>query len=145
MLLWFAGMSFLVVWQVFRDPAIDYRLVMAAAIVPDVLDGAAGGARVLHTLLAACVVLIVVMLATRGRKVWRRRALAIPIGMFCHLLLDGVWTDGELFWWPAMGGDFADRPLPSFDRPVLLIVAMEAVGAVALVRSWRAWRQVPAC
>ena len=33
MLLWFAGGSFLAVWLVFRDPAIDHRLVMAAAVV----------------------------------------------------------------------------------------------------------------
>ena len=32
MLLWFAGMSFLAVWVVFHDPAIDHRLVMAGAV-----------------------------------------------------------------------------------------------------------------
>src|SRR5688572_3401447 len=121
-------MAFLLVWQVFRDTAIDYRLVMAGAVVPDLVDGAAGGARVLHTLLAATVVLVAVMLFTRRRRATRRRLLAVPIGMFCHLLLDGIWTDGHLFWWPSMGSDFGDRGLPSLERPVALAALMELAG-----------------
>lgn len=143
MLLWFAGVAVLLVWQVFRDPAIDYRLVIAGALVPDVVDGIAGGARVLHTLVAAVIVLVGVMLATRRHRVARKRLLAVPIGMFCHLLLDGVWTNGEQFWWPAMGSDFGDRPLPSLDRPVVLLVLMEAIGLFALVRNRRLLEREP--
>lgn len=133
-------MAFLLVWQVFRDSAIDYRLVMAGAIIPDVVDAAAGGARVLHTLLAATAVLFAVMLATRHRRAARRRLLAVPIGMFCHLLLDAVWTDGHLFWWPAMGSDFGDRRLPSLERPIALAVLMELAGIAALVWCARRFR-----
>lgn len=133
MLFWFAGMAFLLVWQVFRDTAIDYRLVMAGAVLPDLVDAPAGGARVLHTLLASTVVLVAVMLFTRRRRATRRRLLAVPIGMFCHLLLDGIWTDGHLFWWPAMGSDFGDRGLPSLERPVALTALMELAGIAALV------------
>ena len=130
-------MSALLVWQVFRDPALDYRLVAAAAVAPDVVDGALGGARFLHTLLAAVATLFAVMLLTRRRRPARRRLLAVPIGLFCHLLLDGVWTDRHLFWWPSDGAGFAGRRLPSLDRPLLLVIAMEAVGLAALVWSWR--------
>ena len=145
MLFWFAGMAVLLVWQVFRDPAIDYRLVIAGAVLPDVVDGIAGGARVLHTLAAAVVVLVGVMLVTRRRRAVRRRLLAVPIGMFCHLLLDGVWTDGGLFWWPAMGRGFDGRELPSLERPAALVLLMELVGVAALVRHRRLVARVRPC
>ena len=53
MLLWFAGLSFVMVWNVFRDPAIDYRLVMVGALLPDVVDAPFGGPRVMHSVTAA--------------------------------------------------------------------------------------------
>ena len=49
-ILWFAGGAFIVVWAVFRDPAIDYRLVMAGAVLPDLGDGVLGSAGPMHTL-----------------------------------------------------------------------------------------------
>ncbi len=64
MILWFAGMSVVIVWQVFRSPALDYRLVMLGAVLP-VGEIVFGGPRLLHTLLFAVVLLTVVMLATQ--------------------------------------------------------------------------------
>jgi len=138
-LLWFAGMAYLIVWSVFRDPRIDYRLVMAGALLPDVVDGPLGGPRYAHTLVVSVAALVVVMLVTRGpsRRALRRRALAVPIGMFCHLVLDGIWARTAVFWWPFLGDGLHDRGLPSFDRPVVLLVAMELAGAAALVWSHR--------
>lgn len=137
MLLWFAGMAYLMVWSVFRDPRIDYRLVMIGALLPDVADAPLGGPRYAHTLVVSVAVLVVVMLATRGRRPLRRRALALPIGMFCHLVLDGMWARTAVFWWPFLGEGLHDRGLPSFDRPLLLLVAMELLGVAALVWSHR--------
>ena len=34
MVLWFAGGAFLLVWLVFRSPAVDYRLVVVGALLP---------------------------------------------------------------------------------------------------------------
>ena len=34
MFLWFAGGSFVLVWLVFRSPAVDFRLVMLGAVLP---------------------------------------------------------------------------------------------------------------
>jgi hypothetical protein len=132
-LLWFSGMAFVLVWTVFKDTAIDYRLVMAGALVPDVVDVWFGGARLLHTLTFSVALLVVVMLGTRGRRLRRRRLLAVPIGTFCHLLLDGMWTRTSTFWWPFFGTGFAGRGLPSFERPVALTVVLEVVGLLALV------------
>jgi len=140
MLLWFAGVASVIVWSVFRDTAIDYRLVMVGAIAPDAIDVFFGGARVLHTLLSAVVVLVVVMLATRGRRHLRRQLLAVPIGLFCHLVLDGMWTRTGTFWWPLIGGGFEGDRLPSLSRPVGLLVAQELAGLVALAWAYRRFR-----
>ena len=140
MLLWFAGMAFVVVWTVFKDTAIDYRLVMAGALLPDVVDAWSGGAWVVHSLACSVVLLVVVMLATRGRRLRRRRLLAVPIGTFCHLLLDAMWTRTETFWWPFFGWQFDGDGLPSFDRPVAVTAVLEVLGLAALVWAWSRFR-----
>ena len=133
MLLWFAGVSLVLVWAVFRDPAIDYRVVVAGALAPDLVDLIVGRAFVAHTLAFSVTLLVVVMMATRRRRPARRRYLALPIGTFAHLLLDGVWARTMLFWWPAFGAGFNDGPIPSLSRPAALTVVFEVAGAVALV------------
>ena len=140
MLLWFAGMAFVLVWTVFKDTAIDYRLVMAGALLPDVVDVVFGGARVLHSLTFSVGLLVVVMLGTRGHRLRRRRLLAVPIGTFCHLLLDAMWTRTETFWWPFFGWSFTGDGLPSFDRPVALTLVLELVGSGALAWCWSRFR-----
>jgi hypothetical protein len=139
-LLWFAGASWVVVWQVFQDPAFDYRLVMVGALLPDLVDGPLGGARVLHTLLFSVVLLALVMLATRHHRRLRRHVLAVPVGTFLHLVLDGMWLRTKVFWWPLFGTAFGGRGLPSLSRPLPLLVFEETVGALALVWCWRRFR-----
>jgi hypothetical protein len=80
-----------------------------------------------------------VMVATRGRRRLRRRLLAVPIGMFLHLVLDGMWTDRDVFWWPAFGSDFAARQIPSITRG-LADVPLEIIGGLALIWAWRRFR-----
>ena len=133
MLLWFAGTAFVLVWTVFKDTAIDYRLVMAGALLPDVVDALLGGPRVLHTLSFSVGLLVMVMLATRGHRALRRRLLALPIGTFCHLLLDATWTRTVTFWWPFLGTELTGRGLPSLQRPAVLLVVLEILGLLALV------------
>ena len=140
MLLWFAGLSVVLVWAIFRDTAIDYRLVVAGTLLPDVVDVLTGGAGPLHTLIVSVVLLFVVMLVTRRRRLLRRRLLAVPIGTFVHLLLDGMWRRTEVFWWPFFGTSFGDTPLPTTTRSALTIVAMEIAGAIALFWAYRRFR-----
>ena len=90
------------VWVVFHSANLDYRLIVAGAALP-VLEALSGHDLVLHTLAAPVVVMLVVMLATRTRRTVRRQWLCLPIGMFVHLLLDGVWARSHAFWWPAFG------------------------------------------
>ncbi len=125
-------------WFVFRDPAIDHRVVLAGSLAPVAVEGPIGRPMVLHTLAGACVALVVVMAATVGRRRARRRWLGLPIGIFLALVAGGAWTSAELFWWPAGGWAFPDVSLPELDRPVGVIVALEAMGAAAL--GWAYWR-----
>jgi hypothetical protein len=140
MLLWFAGLSFVIVWQVFHDTSIDHRLVMAGALLPDAIDPLFGGARVLHSMLGSVVLLTLVMLGTRSRRAARRRLLAVPIGTFLHLALDGIWTDAHIFWWPFLGRSFRGTPLPSLHRPLSVLALQEVAGALALGWAWARFR-----
>ena len=63
----------------------------------------------------------------------QRRWLGLPIGFFCHLVLDGAWVRTEAFWWPFGSGEVAGVGL----RAVWLLVVMELIGAAALWWSWR--------
>ncbi len=140
MALWFAGLALVVVWQVFRDTAIDYRLILAGVLLPDLVDAALGGARILHTLSASVLLLTAVMLGTRGRRGTRRRLLALPIGTFLHLVLDAMWSSTTVFWWPAFGLSFGEAELPSLSRPPAVLLVQELAGLVALVWWWRRFR-----
>jgi hypothetical protein len=135
MVCWFLGLSWLLVLVVFQSPALDYRVVMAGSVLP-LLDAVTGGPWLAHTLAGSVVTLAVVMVTTRGRRLVRRRWLGLPIGMFVHLVLDGVWTDQQLFWWPFFGSSFGSESLPEVSRLPLGLV-MEGVGMVALVWGWR--------
>lgn len=132
MILWFAGLSFALVVWVFRDAALDERLVMAAATAPALLDLAVGGVRLLHTLAFPIGLLAVVMLGTIGRRPVRRRLLALPIGAFMNLVLDGMWTSERLVAWPLFGWSFGDERLPLLGRSLGVRLAMEVVGALVL-------------
>ena len=136
MAIWFVGLSIVLVWVVFQSPALDVRVVAGGALAP-LLDGVTGGAWVLHTLAGSVGALALVMLATRGRRLLRRALLGIPIGMFLHLVLDGVWADGELLWWPFLGGAPFDGRLPELDRPIGVVVLLELAGVLALVWAYR--------
>ncbi len=136
MLFWFVGTAVVSVWLVFHDPRFDYRFLIIGALAPDIIDGLFGGARVLHSVAGGVGLLVVVMLATIGRRPVRRRLLALPIGVLLHLVFDGAFTNTTVFWWPFSGGGFDDAPLPSWDRGTISIV-LEVAG---LAMCWWAVR-----
>lgn len=135
MLLWFAGASIVIVWLVFRSPALDYRLVVLGAVAP-VGEVLAGGAWVLHTLVGAVAALALVMLATRQRRLVRRRWIGLPIGLLLHLALDGIWAEAEVFWWPFLGWQLGEVGVPEASRGLVPVVVLEVAGAAALVWCW---------
>ncbi len=133
MFFWFAGLSFVLVLIVFSSPALDYRLVMAGAVLP-VIEGPLGGPWVLHTLIAPVIVLTMVMLLTQNRRLLRRQWLGFPIGLFMHLVLDGSWATAELFWWPFLGTTdvLGGGNVPEFQRSLVVAGGMEIIGIAAL-------------
>ncbi|HET6774380.1 MAG TPA: hypothetical protein VFH36_13780 [Acidimicrobiales bacterium] len=138
MVLWFAGGAFVGVWLVFRSPAVDYRLVVAGALLP-LVELPFGSPRLLHSLTGAAALLALAMVATPRRRLAQRRLVAVPIGVLVHLLLDGIWTDTQAFWWPFAGLAWSDARLPELARGWLDLV-LEAAGAAALWWCWRRFR-----
>jgi hypothetical protein len=136
MLLWYVGVSTAFVWLVFRSPALDYRLVMGGSLLP-LLDAALGGPRLFHALVGAVVLLGVVMLATRERRLTRRRLISLPIGLLMGLVLDGSFTTTRVFWWPFFGWSFPGGGLPELHRGLAWFVVTELIGLAALVWCWR--------
>ncbi len=134
MIIWFAVLSVVLTWAVFQSPALDYRLVALGSVLP-VLE-VPWGAGLLHTLLVPTLVLVVVMLATVGRRLVRRRWLGLPIGMYLHLVLDGAWMRTETFWWPVLDRSFTPGAAPEISRGWLSLV-LDVVGIAVGVWAWR--------
>ena len=140
MFFWFIATSIWSVWFVFRDPKFDYRLLAIAALTPDLVDGSlqafglAHGA--LHSVVTSIAVLFAIMIATAGRRPSRQRLLAIPIGLFMHLIFDGAFSATKTFWWPLTGIALGDKSLPSVERGILNL-PLELLGFVACIIAWR--------
>ncbi|MEI7506264.1 MAG: hypothetical protein WCK23_05535 [Actinomycetes bacterium] len=136
MFFWFVGTAVLSVWFVFRDPAFDHRTLVIGALLPDIIDGIWGGARAFHSVAVSVATLVVVMLATIGRRPIRKRLLAIPIGMFLHLIYDGAFNNTQVFWWPFTGLSFSGDRLPVVDRGILNI-GFEVAGLLMCAFAWK--------
>ncbi len=152
MILWHVGGSLFLFRWIFRDPAVDVRYLVVGALLPDLIDKPLGtwlfadsfssGRIYGHTLLFATVLMTAALFATR-RGPTRRRWMALAIGCFTHLLLDGMWTSNEVFLWPAFGWDFPVGPIEFWggllDRFLSdpWMITQELLGAVYLVALWR--------
>ena len=140
MFFWFIATSIWSVWFVFRDPKFDYRLLAIAALTPDLVDGLlqafglAYGA--MHSVVTSIAVLFAIMIATAGRRPSRQRLLAIPIGLFMHLIFDGAFSATKTFWWPLTGIALGDKSIPSVERGTLNL-PLELLGFVACIIAWR--------
>ena len=130
MLLWYAGMSVLLVANVFRSSGVDFRLVALGALLPLLVDLFVGHRAFGHALLFPVALLALVMIGTIGRsRLLRRRLLCVPIGVFCGLILSGAFTANDVFWWPGFGTDFgAESLLPAW----WAVLLEELAGLVAL-------------
>ena len=136
MILWFVGTSVLAIWNVFHDPRFDNRLLVAGVLLPDVVDAVWGGARGFHSVTMSVLLLVVIMLATYGRRPTRRRLLAVPIGTFLHLVFDGAFNDTKVFWWPFTGPSFEGARLPVVERGLFNLI-LEVVGLLLCAYAWR--------
>lgn len=132
MFFWFVGTAVAAVWYVFHDPKFAFRLVVAGALAPDVIEVFLGHAGPLHSVVTMVAIMAAVMLITYGRKKSRSKMLAVVIGMFLHLVFDGAFTNTKMFWWPLSGLQFGDYALPVFDRG-LINIPLEIVGVLLII------------
>jgi hypothetical protein len=151
LVLWhLAGAVFLFRW-IFRDPDVDIRYLALGAILPDLIDLPLGtllmadryssGQLWGHSLLAPSLLGVATLVLTRrGRR--RRAWMAVTVGMFFHLLLDGMWRVSEVFAWPFLG-DFPTGIAPfwpaawnrALSDPIRWVE--EVLGLAYLIVLWR--------
>ena len=137
MILWFAGVSFVIVWSVFRGPALDYRLVMLGAVLPRERGPRWGPVDPPHAP-HVCRRPRDRDAGHHERRLLRRRLIGVPIGMMLHLALDGTFTRSDLFWWPFLGGEaLGVAGLPEFDRAIAVTIVLDMIGAACLVWAYR--------
>lgn len=147
MILWHSGLTMLIVWFVMRgNTRIDYRIVAAASLIPDVIDKPIGriffrehfeSGRIFgHTLLLN-VAFFCVLFFMRGRA--KRAFTLIPLASLLHLAEDGMWNTPQVFWWPLFGTSFPKQPLDggflSMFDPVSHpgVFVQEAIGLAVIV------------
>jgi hypothetical protein len=136
MLLWYVGLSVVIVLLVFQSSGVDYRLVAVGSLLPLAIDLPARRLWFGHTLIASVALLVLVMLLTIGRpRLLRRRLLCLPIGAFCGLALSAAWTNTDVFWWPFTGSTLPDAPL----LPAAGIVVLEELAGLAAI-AWIVYR-----
>lgn len=153
MILWHVGITLLIVRYVFRDPSMDLRWVALGSILPDLIDKPIGSVlfhqtfqahRIYgHTLLFPVVSLVAVMALTRRGTPVRKALIGVVLGVFVHLILDGVWVSPDTFLWPLFG--FGFPKVAGSDFPTLISAMVtspwvwlgEALGAAYLVYLWR--------
>jgi hypothetical protein len=128
MVLWFVCLTIAGTFLVFRDPKLDYRILAIGSILPDAVDlMARRGVGPAHSVVVVVGFLFAVMGVTIGRRPLRKRLLALPIGALAHLVLDAVWNNTPVFWWP-FGSRLVHGSLPSFDRWPAVALVQEVVG-----------------
>ncbi len=109
MLFWHLGGSLWLFRWIFRDPKVDVRFLLFGAILPDLVDLPLGtllltdrystGELWFHSLTFPALYMAGVLIYTRrGRR--RRAFMAVGVGWLFHLLLDGMWTNQDVFFFP---------------------------------------------
>lgn len=132
MLLWFVGVSWFAVWNVFRDPRFPFAAVAAGAVLPDAVGLVVGRAAPSHSAVVVSVAMLAAVAATVGRRSLRKVLIAGAIGSLLHIVFDFSAGDAGVFWWPVSGVPLPDRPIPSLDRPLAVNVVLEVVGVLLI-------------
>lgn len=151
MLIWRLGATLWLFRWIFRDPKVDVRFLFVGVVIPDLIDLPIGtllladrystGQLWAHSLTVASGYMVVVLLLTRrGRR--RRAFMAVGVAWLFHLLLDGMWADPEVFFWPFFGFELASGPAPFWPLAWERALAdpwrwvLEAAGIFYLVWMW---------
>lgn len=151
MFIWRLGATLWLFRWIFRDPKVDVRFLFLGVLIPDLIDLPIGtmlfadrystGQLWAHSLTVASFYMALVLLLTRrGRR--RRAFMAVGVAWLFHLLLDGMWANPEVFFWPFFGFEFASGSAPFWPLAWQRALAdpwrwaLEVVGILYLVWMW---------
>ncbi|MEA2452981.1 MAG: hypothetical protein QOG04_1691, partial [Actinomycetota bacterium] len=65
-----------------------------------------------HSILAAVLVAVALLLFTRGTT--RLSMMGLAVGWVLHLVADGMWQAPKTFLWPAFGTAFSETPVEPY-------------------------------
>jgi hypothetical protein len=132
MLFWHLGATTWLFRWIFRDPKVDIRFLLFGALLADLIDMPIGtvilaerystGELWAHSLLVPAVYMSTVLLLTRRGRT-RRAYMAVGVAWLFHLLLDGMWTGPEVFFWPFSGWE-----IPAGEAPYWPLAWERALG-----------------
>jgi inner membrane protein len=145
------GLAWLLSW---KSPArIDYRLVLAGAILPDLIDKPLAYVTGLDSRLWAHTFLFLFAILALSVVPFLRGFRLVGFGVATHLLLDMIWNQPAIVLYPAYGWTFPPAPFSVarwydmlFHDPYVQFG--EIVGSVSLIafawahgiRSWNSLR-----
>ena len=140
MFLWFCISSIVGIALIFRSPFLDYRLLGVGSALP-LLETLAGFQWIFHSLFFGVFVLMLVMLLGKGKRNIQKKLLPIPIGLLTHLILDGTWTQKEIFWWPITGRDLVGGEVDRLEFSLLPTgIILEILGVAFAVYGFKKFR-----
>lgn len=94
-----------------RGRVLDWRLLILGALLPDIIDKPIGilffgseGRLLGHTLIFAIMLGIIGLYLTSRGSPWM---LILAVCCVGHLILDGMWTQADILFWPAHGWHMA--------------------------------------
>jgi inner membrane protein len=123
---WHLGLAAAITYVTLGRRRVDYRFVLAGAILPDAIDGLLGlfvfsgpsGRWIAHSLLAVMAVFVVIVVASKGER--RLAVFGLGVGWLLHLVCDGMWQAPRTFFWPAFGTDFATSPAEPYSWDLII-------------------------
>jgi len=133
----------------FTSQVVDYRLLLAASLLPDIIDKPIDYLLLNGSLLSSKVyghtLLFLLLLGSLGAILWRRRHNFAPmilfIGAAMHDALDVMWLHPGIFLWPLFGWRFVTPVHEAWDGVIQIgvltisrLVALEIVGGLLLIR-----------
>lgn len=114
----------------FQSVGVDYRTVAAGAVLPVLVSLPWGRPALGSALIFPVVVMTLTMFVTMKRRLVRRRALGIAIGIFFGQIAIGAFSRTRVFMWPTQGLEFPAGHLVS---SWLFVLCLELLGALIVV------------
>lgn len=142
-------------WLTTLGKRVDIRLLLVAALLPDIIDKPVGhlffrealsNGRIFgHTLLFLIVITLLGLYLYRSRsQLW---LLVIAFGTLMHLILDQMWQAPQTLLWPLFGFTFPREDITGWVQQTFqelltnpAVYIPELIGAVIII--WFSWRLV---